>query len=301
MERKQKGVTWRRRLDRSSVFLIDVQPTVQDKTVVPLHDFHPLPNLEYETLNNFKAGRGHLPIRSRPFTRKGHGVVELPEIFLLPIEELDTDGVFSSKAHWYTVLGQRKRLRIPTHSITWTVQEDEDFSKFASVAGPDVTELILHLNLDTQSITAALNLIMNSIRNDWLPALESLIVYVHFTRHVPPETLYRDNNRPPPDWVSNELPEGLDFILLVLAVEVDRSVFSNDLSAFESITSSEAQEDVLRALPLSWIRDTRVKVGEHFNFCIDVFRNFGGGLEDWNEPFEHLLLLALQGRSRSVQ
>ncbi|EJT45526.1 hypothetical protein A1Q1_05972 [Trichosporon asahii var. asahii CBS 2479] len=286
-------VCWSRHADNSNNFQVALMPKVQDGAVISTHIFHPLPNLEYNTLYNFRPSRQ--PVKLRPYKRKRHGEIELPDIFLLPFEELDADRAFSKQGHWYTILGQRKKLGIPTHSITWTALEGDDLSKLTRVAGPDLQELVLHLHIEREGISTVLNSIMSSVRDDWLLGLENLIVYVHFDRYVAPEVADHGDTFIP-DWITNEMPANLEFILLVLAVDMDGPEYTGEPFDYDSITPCQDPEPILEALPLSWIRNARIAFGDEINLCVDVLRDIGGGLDDWNEPhFKDKLEHALYG------
>lgn len=284
-------VVWGRMVNPHRNFAVTVKPKIQDGAVVPRYAFYHVPDFDYEVLNRFVPSS--LPSRVRPFTRKARGEVQLPEIFLLPFDQLDVEGVYPKKSDWYTILEQRKRLNIPSQTIIWPVQEGEDLSKFTSVAGPHVTDLYLNLDPKRDNISTALNSAMSGIRDYWLPGLERLIVYVAVDRLVSPEVAeYGETSTP--DWVSNEMPEGLGYMSLVLAVDMTHPVYNEDTDYSEDMTWS-MQEAVRKALPRTWIRNARIKLGDHFDLRVDVMRNLGWGLEDWVEPFEDELLYALHG------
>lgn len=175
----------------------------------------------------------------------------------------------------------------------WPVKEGEDLSKFTSVAGPHVTDLYLNLYPKRENISTALNSAMSSIQDDWLPRLERLIVYVAADRLISPEVADQGETSVP-EWADNVMPANLHYMSLVIAVDTTNPAYSQD-SHHGALMIQRLQDAVFKALPLSWIRSARIKLGDHFDLRVDVSRNLGWGLEDWHEPFDDELLHALHG------
>lgn len=292
---KASGLRWSREpaegdsVKRINRFTVTERLRVHNGAIAPPHAFSPPPNVEYEVSYSFESSWE--PLGVPPFTRDGDGEVLLPAVLQLPFDEVDAEGTCPSETQWITILEQRKRLGIPTRSISWSTFEGYDFSRLASVVGPHLEELHLHLFPAMESLSTVLNEIMDGLHRELMPGLEHLLVRIHFSHMIAPETQERGPTTYP-SWTTNDMPDKLETLSLFLVV--DNAFEDDDWSDDNgSITPSEVQEDVRQALPISWIRNVRLKFGESLDIRIEVLRDFGHGLEDWDEPFDETLGRAL--------
>lgn len=292
------GVKWSRKAStvpgtRGQIdhFTVHQQVRIQDGVLAPVHSFHPPSDTVYEVSYKMKSSYEPIAWEGPPFALDGDGEVVLPEVLKLPYEELATEGTHPSPVDWLMILEHRKKLGIPTRNLEWEVWEGEDPLLMTRVAGPDVTTLSLKLFPVMKNLTTNLNTVMNSIRDDLLPGLDSLHLCIRFSHMVAAEKRELGETAFP-DWFSNDMPSKLRFVTLDFDVE-GYDICEGDWSDYESATASEAEKYVRDALPLSWIRNMRLKFGPGLCLRVAVSRDEGERIKDWDEPFEDTLDQAL--------